>query len=484
MRRAARRVYHDSMRFNSLDYLFFFLAVVGPYFAIPARHRRSWLLVASVFFYMYWSPAFILLILYTTTIDYFVARRLAVTEAARSRRRLLALSYVTNFGALFLFKYYDFFMDSWQSVLGAAGLAVHAPLLHLVLPVGISFYTFEAISYTTDVYLRRYPAETDYRRLLLFIVFFPKLIAGPIERAWHLIPQFERTQRFDYARVRNGLAKILWGLFKKVVIADRLAIYVDLVYDHAGRHVGSTLLLATVFFCFQIYCDFSAYSDIAIGTSQVMGFDLLRNFRRPYFATSIGDFWRRWHISLSTWFRDYVYIPLGGNRDGFARTNLNIFAVFLISGIWHGANWTFALWGVYHGTFLVLQNLGNRFLPTVLPHGPIRRIVHTALTFPIVCLSWVLFRANSLRDAGHIYHEILFDLAPRAFFPGTLAQLAYGVFGIVVLLAVESVTEAGGFEALFAPRLKPARWAAYAAIACLIVMIGVIDGGQFIYFQF
>ncbi|MGH7743000.1 MAG: MBOAT family O-acyltransferase, partial [Candidatus Eiseniibacteriota bacterium] len=297
------------MKFNSFDYLFFFVLVAAVFFALPFRLRRYWLLCASLFFYMYWSPVFVLLIFYTTTIDYFVTRRLALVEGVAPRRWLLTLSYVSNFGALFVFKYYNFFMDSWAAVAGRFGLAFQAPLLHMILPVGISFYTFEAISYTSDVYHRKFPAERSYPRLLLFILFFPKLIAGPIERAWHLIPQFERRAVFEYQRVREGLAKILWGLVKKLVVADRLGIFVDSIYNHVGRHSGSSYLLATVFFAFQIYCDFSAYSDIAIGSSQVLGFDLLRNFRRPYFATSIGDFWRRWHISLSTWFRDYVYIP-------------------------------------------------------------------------------------------------------------------------------------------------------------------------------
>jgi len=472
------------VRFNSFDYLLFFLVVVGPFFAVPYRFRKTWLLAASVFFYMYWSPIFILLILYSTTIDYFVARRLGHTESPGARRRLLALSYVTNFGALFLFKYYNFFMDSWSGLLHSAGLPFQPPFLRVILPVGISFYTFEAISYTTDVYRRSYPPEHDYRRLLLFIVYFPKLIAGPIERAWHLIPQFERKTNFEYARVREGLAKILWGLFKKIVIADRLAIYVNAVYNNAGHHVGSTFVLATVFFAFQIYCDFSAYSDIAIGTSQVIGIDLLRNFRRPYFATSIGDFWRRWHISLSTWFRDYVYIPLGGNRQGFWNMNQNIFTVFLVSGIWHGASWTFVLWGIYHGVFLLVQNLWNRFIPTLVPPRPVKRWLQTAGTFAIVCLSWVLFRANSLADAGHIYREIFTHFSLSQLYVPNMKHIVYGVFGLGVLLSAEFLTESGAYVHFWLPRLKPVRWAAYTGLAVLIALIGVFDGGQFIYFQF
>jgi D-alanyl-lipoteichoic acid acyltransferase DltB (MBOAT superfamily) len=472
------------MRFNSFDYLFFFLGVVGVFFALPPRARRWWLLGASLFFYMYWSPIFILLILYSTTIDYFVALRLERTESPGARRRLLALSYITNFGALFVFKYYNFFMDSWATLAHGIGLGFTPPLLRLVLPVGISFYTFEALSYTTDVYRRKYPAEHGYPKLLLFIVFFPKLIAGPIERAWHLMPQFEFRARFEYSRVREGLAKILWGLFKKIVVADRLGLYVDAVYNNADRHVGSTLIFATLCFAFQIYCDFSAYSDIALGTAQVMGVELLRNFRRPYLATSFSDFWARWHISLSTWFRDYVYIPLGGNRGGFWSTNQNIFTVFLISGIWHGARWTFVLWGIFHGILLLAQNIWNRYVPTVVPESAAKRWLCRLGVFPVVCLTWVLFRANSVHDAAHIYHEMLTHFDRAHFFYGNLKNIAYGLVGMACLVGAEFLMECGAYPALWRPRFKPLRWAAYAALPVLIILIGVFDGGQFIYFQF
>lgn len=472
------------MRFNSFDYLFFFLAVVGLFFVLPPRLRKGMLLLASLFFYMFWNPIFILLILYSTTIDYFVALRLRHVERPGGRRGLLALSYVTNFGALFVFKYFNFFMDTGSSIARMLGHPAHPFMLQVILPVGISFYTFEALSYTTDVYRRKYPAEKNYAQLLLFIVFFPKLIAGPIERAWHLMPQFEFGARFDYDRVREGLAKILWGLFKKIVVADRLALYVDAVYNNADRHVGSTLLFATVCFAFQIYCDFSAYSDIALGTAQVMGVELLRNFRRPYFATSFSDFWGRWHISLSTWFRDYVYIPLGGNRGGFWSTNQNIFTVFLISGIWHGARWTFVLWGIFHGLLLLAQNVWGRYGPTLLAPSPARRWLHTLGVFPVVCLTWVLFRANSVGDAWRVYQQIFTHFDRAHFFYGNLKNLAYGFTGMVVLLGVEICMESGLYPRIWAPSARPFRWLAYATLSTLTVLIGVFDGGQFIYFQF
>ncbi len=472
------------MRLNSLDYIFFLLAVIGPFFAIPPRHRKSWLLVASLLFYMYGSPVFVLLIFYSTTVNYFVGRRLELTVAGGARKRLMVVSCVANLGPLLLFKYYNFFAVSWAGVLHAAGLPAQPQLLHLVLPIGISFYTLEAIACTADVYFRRSPAETDYRKLLLFLAFFPTLLAGPIVRARHLIPQFDRTSTFQYERVREGLLKILWGLFKKIVIADRLGLYVDLVYDRPTYHVGSTLLLATFFFGFQVYCDFSAYSDIAIGTSQILGFDLLRNFRRPLFASSFRDYWTRWHISLSTWFRDYVYIPLGGNRRGFWIANLNVLIVFLVSGLWHGAKWTFVLWGLYHGLFLLAQNLWHRYVPAMIPSGPAKRWLQVAATFTVVGLSRVFFRASSVTDALYIYREIFTHFDAARFFPGSLTQMAYGLFGIGVLLAVETFTELGGYPTLFLAPSKPLRWLAYAVGAILLLLVGVLDGGQFIYAQF
>jgi D-alanyl-lipoteichoic acid acyltransferase DltB (MBOAT superfamily) len=371
-------------------------------------------------------------------------------------------------------------------VAGFTGLALDPPLLHLILPIGISFYTFEAVSYTVDVYRNRYPAERSYLRLLLFITFFPKLIAGPIERAGHLIPQFEVEARFEYARVRDGLVQILWGFFKKLVVADRLALYVDAVYSHPAHHVGSTLLLATLFFGFQIYCDFSAYSDIAIGTARVLGIDLLRNFRRPYLASGFGDFWSRWHISLSTWFRDYVYIPLGGNRGGFWRTNRNIFLVFLVSGIWHGANWTFVLWGIAHGCLLLSENLWRRFVSPRAPAGwTVPLGVRQAATFAAVTLTWVLFRASSVADAGYVYGQLFTHFDAGGFYlGGDVRHTAYGVLGIALVCMVERLSEWGVYPKLWSPRLKPMRWAAYASLVMLILLIGVFDGGEFIYFQF
>ncbi|MBD0321593.1 MAG: MBOAT family protein, partial [Gemmatimonadetes bacterium] len=345
------------MLFNSFEFLVFFPVVAAILFALPQRFRKGWLLACSVYFYMSWSPVFILLILYSTTTDYFVAKRFETARSAATRKGWLILSLVTNFGALFFFKYYNFFIESWAAVRASVGLPTNVPLLGVVLPVGISFYTFEAISYTIDVYRGRIPAEKSYLRLLLFITFFPKLIAGPIERAGHLIPQFERETRLDRERLASGLRLMAWGFFKKLVIADRVAVYVNTVYAAPAEHHGATVLIAAYFFAFQIFCDFSAYTDIATGAARILGYDLLENFRRPYQARSIQDFWSRWHISLSSWFRDYLYIPLGGNRVSSARWCANLLIVFLVSGLWHGANWTYVVWGGLHGLYLVFSIL-------------------------------------------------------------------------------------------------------------------------------
>lgn len=471
------------MLFNSFDYAFFFIVTAAGFFLLPARLRNTWLLGCSLFFYMSWIPIFILLVLYSTTIDYFVAQRIEAAQEKRKKRRWLAVSLVTNFGALFFFKYYNFFAANWDGAAAWAGLPIRAPMLNIILPIGISFYTFEAISYTLDVYFGRYHAERSYPRLLLFIMFFPKLIAGPIERAGHLIPQFDRPVRFDYQRTVSGLAQILWGLFKKLVIADRLAILADMGYANVQVQSGGTLLLATLAFTFQIYCDFSAYSDIALGSARILGIDLLRNFRRPYYASGFSDFWSRWHISLSTWFRDYLYIPLGGNRGGFWRTNLNVFTVFLVSGIWHGANWTFVLWGIAHGTFILAENLWMRFVAPRVPFGA-PRALKVAGTFACASLAWVLFRAATVADAATVYRRIFTDLSMPAQWVQAPSFVLYGVLGVALLVGVESLTERGLYGRLWSPGLRPLRWAGYATCVLLILLIGVFDGGQFIYFQF
>ncbi|MGE0267487.1 MAG: MBOAT family protein [Candidatus Omnitrophota bacterium] len=329
------------MLFNSFEFLLFFPVVAFVYFVLPFRFRWPWLLLSSYYFYMCWKPEYVVLIILSTLIDYYIGLSMAEAKNRTHAKHLLTLSIICNLGVLFAFKYYNFFNASFRELFSHFNIFYNVPSFKVLLPVGISFYTFQSLSYTIDVYSGKRPAEKHLGLFALYIAFFPQLVAGPIERSTHLLPQLYKKNHVDYQRVTDGLKLILWGLFKKIVIADRLAYFVNYVYNNpAGGH-GYYILIATYFFAFQIYCDFSGYSDIAIGSAQVMGYELMENFKRPYLAQSIPEFWKRWHISLSTWFKEYLYFPLGGNRVPVLLWARNILVVFLLSGIWHGANWTF-----------------------------------------------------------------------------------------------------------------------------------------------
>ncbi|UCD62099.1 MAG: MBOAT family protein, partial [Flavobacteriaceae bacterium] len=342
------------MLFNSLDFAIFF-PVVFVFYWIVAKNktaRNVFLLAASYFFYGWWDWRFLFLIVISSLVDYVVGHQLSQTSIYKRRKLLLGLSLLVNLGFLCYFKYTNFFIETFVDSFRLFGKNIEVSTLNIILPVGISFYTFQTLSYTIDVYRNQLKPTKDILSFFAFVAFFPQLVAGPIERASHLLPQFYKTYRFNYELVKSGLLLMAFGLFKKMVIADRVAILVNQVYNNPSEYHGYETILATVFFAFQIYCDFSGYSDIAIGIGRTMGFDLMKNFDSPYFSKSITEFWRRWHISLSTWFRDYVYIPLGGNRKGEARTYFNLFAVFLISGLWHGAAMTFLIWGAIHGLII------------------------------------------------------------------------------------------------------------------------------------
>ncbi len=348
------------MLFNSLHFILFFAVVVTIYFAIPRHTRLMFLLGASYYFYMCWNPKYLILIVISTLVNYCAAIGMANTHSVRLRKSYLISSIALNLGMLLLFKYYNFFIDSFEKVANELSIGVDLPYLHVLLPVGISFYTFQAMGYTIDVYNGNQKPESHVGRFALYVSFFPQLVAGPIERSGRLLPQFYQNHPFRYDQVKTGLKRMAWGFFKKMVIADRLAIYVDQVYNHPAEFYGFPVILATIFFAFQIYCDFSGYSDIAIGAAKVLGYDLMENFNAPYWANSIGDFWKRWHISLSTWFRDYLYIPLGGNRFGITRMYENLFLTFMVSGLWHGANWTFVLWGALHGFYVIVGHYSKK----------------------------------------------------------------------------------------------------------------------------
>lgn len=400
------------MLFNSIEYLFFFPFVVAVYFCLSHKYRWILLLASSYFFYMYWKPEYIILIIITTFIDYFVALKIQGLENKKHRRNWLLVSIVSNLGLLFLFKYFTFFNTTLSNALSFFNVTYKPKVIDLLLPVGISFYTFQTLAYVIDVYWGKLNAEKSFGKFALFISFFPQLVAGPIERATNLLPQFNNKSHFDIDRVTSGFRLICWGLFKKVVVADNFAVTVNLAYEHIGRYSGWELLTATYLFAFQIYCDFSGYSDIAIGSARVMGFELMDNFKTPYFSKSVSEFWKRWHISLSTFFRDYLYFPLGGNRKSKQRQLLNLLIVFLLSGLWHGANWTFVIWGCLHGVYvaseLFLRKIYDR-LAAILPMNKFKYITNSIaifITFHLVNIGWVFFRAKNADDALLIISKI------------------------------------------------------------------------------
>lgn len=497
------------MLFNSFHFLLFFPAVVLIYFVLPQRIKWVWLLVSSYYFYMAWNPRYALLIAVSTILTFVSGLLLEYsngladeTKKRRQKKLWVALSFASNLAILFFFKYFYFALDNINNVLSHLGLRVLEPAFDVLLPVGISFYTFQALSYTVDVYRGEIRAEKNIGKYALFVSFFPQLVAGPIERAKNLLIQVHEKHYFEYDRVRDGLLLMVWGFFQKIAIADRVAVLVNPVYNNYEQCSGIQLVLATLFFAVQIYCDFAGYSNIAIGAAQVMGFRLMNNFRRPYFATSMQDFWRRWHISLSTWFRDYLYIPLGGNRVGIVRKYINIMLTFLVSGLWHGANWNFVIWGGLHGAFLVIgeatqpwrDKLNGRLRVNVSTFS--HRLFKILITFGLVTFAWIFFRAQSAGDALAIIDRIYssFNLYSIAN-PGFWQAVGLGAFDLVLIV--------GGLAVLFGVSLLQTkiqirewlkiqalwfRWLMYLLALFCVVFVAVyysdVTSQQFIYFQF
>ena len=488
------------MQFNSWQFVVFFPTVALLYFMFPYRWRWLLLLVASYYFYMAWRPVYAVLLVISTLIDYTAGIALGRATNKFIRRLCLVVSLTSNLGLLFSFKYYNFFNSLLGDILGGFGMSSPMPWLDVILPVGISFYTFQTMCYTIDLYLGREKVEHHLGRFALYVSFFPQLVAGPIERSRNLLPQFSRNHDFDPNRAVEGLRFILWGMFKKVVIADNLAGFVNAVYNNPEQSTGLLPVLATVFFAFQIYCDFSGYSDIAIGAARFLGYDLMTNFKCPYKARSIGEFWKRWHISLSTWFQDYVYVPLGGNRVSVSRWAINIMATFLISGLWHGANTTFVVWGGLHGLYYLVgraTSAKRQRLSTAL--GLDRRpallaTIQTATTLVLVLFAWVFFRANSLGDAAVLVVNMFTGwdnvfrvgtleavLAPTGFAPWQLALL---LLGILFLLEVEALHKDGDINAIVTRFPTFARWTFYLALTLATLNLGSVEEVPFIYFQF
>ncbi len=482
------------MNFNSFLYIAFLILVVVTHFLLPQRWRWVLLLAARYYFSMSWNAKYAILLAATTAIDYAMALYIERSRSPGVRAACLGVSLATNLGMLFAFKYYAFAMGSVERVATWLGTSVQLPHLNVLLPVGISFYVFQSLSYTIDVYRREMTAERHFGIFALYVVFFPQLVAGPIERSTRLLPQFRREHRFLAANLSAGVKLIIWGLFKKVVVADRLGPLANATYALPWGQDGLVLLLGTYFFAFQIYCDFSAYSDIAIGSARLLGYDLMINFRRPYFAASLTDFWRRWHVSLSTWFRDYVYFPLGGNRVSFARCCVNLMLVFVISGVWHGARWTFIIWGFIHGLIMLVERIAARHQDAVWMRGwramptPLRHGLGVVFTFHIVILAWVFFRAAYVQDAVHIVQRIVMDVPHWNWAAVTAFQSSASLAGVLALigflLVVEGLAGTDDFSRLLIRRPRWQRWSFFYLILILLLVAGQYDGQSFIYFQF
>lgn len=477
------------MLFNSFDFAVFLPVVFFLYWFVTNKNlklQNLLIVFASYVFYGWWDYRFLSLIIFSSLVDYTIGRALGKTDNQNRRKFLLWCSILVNLGFLGFFKYYNFFLENFRSAFSFFGHEFDGYTLNIILPVGISFYTFQTLSYTIDVYKRQLEPTKDIVAFLAFVSFFPQLVAGPIERATNLLPQFYDKRSFSYRNAVNGTRQILWGLFKKVVIADQCAEYVNLIFDNSADHGGITLILGAFLFAFQIYGDFSGYSDIAIGTSKLFGFDLMQNFAYPYFSRDIAEFWRRWHISLSTWFRDYLYIPLGGSRGGLWMKVRNTFIIFLVSGFWHGANWTFIVWGGLNALYFLplLLSKRNRANIDIVANDSVfpswRELGQILVTFILTILAWVFFRAEDLNHAFSYLYGIFSQLE---------APLAYAPWSLFIFLLFFLLVEWMGRREKFALERLGAdwklgfRWAFYFVI-CLCI-IGCMDNQQdFIYFQF
>lgn len=508
------------MLFNSFHFLVFFPVVTTLYFLLPHRFRWGLLLAASCYFYMAFIPQYILILFVTITVDYFAGIGLESTQGNKKKWVLLA-SIVANVGMLGFFKYFNFANENIAALADFIGWNYPIENLSIILPIGLSFHTFQSLSYTIEVYRGNQKAERHYGYLALYVLFYPQLVAGPIERPQNILHQLHEEHRFEYQRVADGLKWMAWGMFKKVAVADRMALFVNPIYDSPASHEGPALVFATLAFAVQIYCDFSGYSDIAFGSAQVMGIRLMKNFQHPYFAKSISEFWRRWHISLSTWFRDYVYIPLGGNRAGARRMAVNLFVTFLISGLWHGANWTFVIWGALHGMYIVLNNLTEPYWTRLRNSGFAKRFapafdgISLLSTFGLVCFAWIFFRASSLPDAFYIAAHLfsgwnsffsesinLIQEGVRAGFWGiadglfaslrsvselTRSEIVLSAIALLLLFSIEIRQHRGDFLAQFNLKQPALRYIGYSLLIVAILALGTSYTGveqAFIYFQF
>ncbi len=471
------------MLFNSFDFLVFFPLVCIIYFLLKNnRWRIPFLLIASYYFYMNWKPIYAVLIMTSTVLTYLcglLVERYA--DDKPKKKAFLVTSLVINFAILFVFKYYNFINESVFSLLELVGIRWTVPNLDVLLPVGISFYTFQAVGYSIDVYRGTIKAERNFMTYALFVSFFPQLVAGPIERAKNLLPQFHEEHHFKYDDAVEGLKQMLWGFFMKLCVADVLSEYVDAVFNNVAQHNGTSMIIATIFFTFQIYCDFGGYSNIAIGAARVMGFRLMENFHRPYFSLNIKEFWKRWHVSLSSWFMDYVYIPLGGNRVKYPRHLLNIMITFLVSGLWHGANWTFVIWGGLHGTYQVIGNMWRKYVHKPEYKSTFFRLMSMTFCFILVAFAWIFFRANNVADAFTIIGKIFTEHSSPFI---DASSFVYGFTALFILILKDTKDDFGWNIHLMHSRHTIVRYASVVALTVYVILFGSFANGQFIYFQF
>ena len=481
------------MLFNSTTFFVFLIIIFVVFwktFKYSQRLGNLVLLAGSYIFYGWWDWRFLILIIISSATDFFIGSKIHISKVKRNQKLLLAASVIINLGMLFFFKYFNFFIDSFKTLFFPFSASGEWSTLNIILPVGISFYTFQTLSYTIDIYKGKIQPAKSVLTFFTFVAFFPQLVAGPIERASNLIPQFETKRSFTYSQGTSGLKLILWGLFKKMVIADQLAVIVNEVYSSPENFNGWGIILATFLFGFQIYCDFSGYSDIAIGTARLFGIELMTNFRTPYFSTSFRDFWHRWHISLSTWFRDYLYIPLGGNRGKIQKWVRNIIVTFTISGLWHGASFTFLIWGFMHGIFLVAEHFIS---PVFRMNIKLKNLTGFILTFVLVNFAWLFFRAENWNHLTILVDNIFSPKTSNfSSFTSLLTNSSYLtapgrmlLFVFPVFLLIEIILGKKDFNEILRNSPKYVRWGFYYVIILTILFFGVLNSApQFIYFQF
>ena len=487
------------MLFNSVSFAIFFPIVFLLYWFIAnknIKNQNALLLISSYFFYSCWDYRFLFLLIFSTLLDYFTGLKIFYSKNKNTKLFLLWISIVINLGFLGIFKYYNFFAASFSDGLSLLGIHSNFGALKIILPVGISFYTFHGLSYVIDIYKNRIQPEKNFISYSVFVSFFPLLVAGPIERATHLLPQILKKREFDYEKALDGLKQILWGLFKKIVIADNCAYFANLIFNNSSQYSGTTLIAGALFFTFQIYCDFSGYSDIAIGTARLLGIDLLRNFAFPYFSRNIAEFWRRWHISLSSWFRDYLYIPLGGSKTGTWKKVRNVLIIFIVSGFWHGANWTFIVWGLLNAIYIlpsILFNSNRNHLDIVAKNKTLpsaQEFLSMSFTFGLTVFAWIFFRANNIHHAINYITSLFTGLFNKSSYSATYRLLYWKLgFPLLFLFTLFIIIEWIGREQQYALAnfgsqfSKPIRYSFYYFI---VISILVFKGAeqQFIYFQF